>query len=188
MNTLMLSQMGLSLVGSWGAYASAGIQSDLEERIQSYRNTMNRLSAARATNAVTVNQVRARDAAVQADTVIQRQAITDQAQAEVEAAAAGVMGNSVRMTTRDLRASAGRASFALERQANQQQAEFREQKTSIALSAITNTDVQVIPKPSLGAMLLGAGTNLLNIYDSHQPEGSRLLGPNGGRVNDLERL
>ena len=188
MNTLMLSQMGLSLVGSWGAYASAGIQSDLEERIQSYRNTMNRLSAARATNAVTVNQVRARDAAVQADTLIQRQAITDQAQAEVEAAAAGVMGNSVRMTIRDLRASAGRASFALERQANQQQAEFREQKTSIALSAITNTDVQVIPKPSLGAMLLGAGTNLLNIYDSHQPEGSRLLGPNGGRVNDLERL
>ena len=188
MNTLMLSQMGLSLVGSWGDYATAGIQADLQERIQAYSNTMNRLSAARAENAVTVNQARAQDAAVQADLLIQRQAMTDQAQAEVEAAAAGVTGNSVKMVMRDLRASAGRASFAQERQANQQQAEFREQKTSIAISAITNTDVQVIPKPSLGTMLLGAGTNLLDIYDRHQPEGSRLLGPNGGRVNDRERL
>lgn len=188
MSALMLSQMGLSLVGQWGALATSNIQAGLEERIQAYRNTMNRLSAARSENAVTVNQVRTRDAAVQAATMIQRQAITDQAQAEVDAAAAGVTGNSVEMAVRDLKASAGRARYAQERQANQQLAELREQKTSIAISAITNTDVQVIPRPSIGAMLLGAGTNLLNIYDSHQPEGSRLFGPNGGRVNDRERL
>jgi len=188
MSALMLSQMGMSLTSSWGQYATANIQADLQSKIQDYRNTMTRLSAARSENAVTVNQVRVRDAAVAADQMIQKQAMQDQARQEVDAAAAGVAGNSVEMAVRDLKASAGRASYAQKRQANQQQAELREQKTSIAISAITNQDVQVIPRPSVGSMLLGATTSLLNIYDSHQPEGSRLLGPNGGRVDDQERL
>lgn len=188
MNTLLLSQMGMSLASSWGQYATANIQTDLQSKIQDYRNTMTRLSAARSENAVTVNQVRTRDAAVAANQMIQKQAMQDQARQRVDAAAAGVTGNSVAMVVRDLKASAGRASYALKRQVNQQHAEFREQRTSIALSAITNQDVQVIPRPSVGSMLLGATTNLLSIYDSHQPEGSRLFGPNGGRVNDQERL
>lgn len=188
MSYLMNAQMGMSLVSSWGQYATSKIQSDLQSKIQDYRNTMTRLSAARSTNAVTVNQVRVRDAAVEADQIIQKQAMQDQARQEVDAAAAGVAGNSVEMAARDLKASAGRASYAQQRQVTQQQAELREQKTSIAISAITNQDVQVIPTPSVGSMLLGATTNLLSIYDSHQPEGSRLLGPNGGRVNDQERL
>lgn len=188
MSYMMASQMGLSLVNSWGQYQTASIQADLQERIQAYQNTMNRLSAARAENAVTLNEVRTRDAAVQADQMIQKQAMQDQGRAEVDAAAAGVTGNSVEMAARDLKASAGRASYAVKRQTAQQQAELRNQKTSIAISAITNTNIQVIPQPSVGSMLLGAGTNLLNIYDSHQPEGSRLLGPNGGRVGDENNL
>ena len=188
MNTLMLSQMGMSLASSWGQYQTASIQADLQERIQSYRNTMSKLSAARSTNAITVNEARARDAATQADTLIQRQSMKDQAQQEVTAAAAGVKGNSVEMAARDLRASAGRARFAQKRQHHMQMGDLSNQRTSVAIGAITNQDIQVIPKPSVGSMLLGAGTNLLSIYDSHQPEGSRLLGPNGGRVNDTERL
>lgn len=188
MNTLMLSQMGLSLASSWGQYQSASITADLQERIQAYRNTMSKLSAARSLNAVTVNEARAGDAATQADVMIQQQAMRDQSRQEVDAAAAGVTGNSVEMAARDLRASAGRARFAQKRQHHQQMTDMSNQRTTIAIGAITNQDVQVIPKPSIGGMLLGAGTNLLSIYDSHQPEGSRLLGPNGGRVNDTERL
>lgn len=188
MNTLMLSQMGLSLAGTWGQFQTASIQADLQERIQAYRNTMSKLSAARSMNAVTVNEVRSRDAATQADVMIQQQSMRDTARQEVDAAAAGVTGNSVEMAARDLRASAGRARFAQKRQHHQQMAEMGAQRQSIAIAAITNQDIQVIPRPSIGSMLLGAGTNLLSIYDSHQPEGSRLLGPNGGRVNDTERL
>ena len=175
MSALMAAQMGLSLAGSWGQFQTASINADLQSKIQDYRNTMSRLSAARATNAVNVNKVRVRDAAVQADQLIQRTAMKDQARAEVDAAAAGGAGNSGEMVVKDLKASAGRASYAQRRQAHQQQAELDEQKTSIAIAAVTNQDIQVIPKPSVGSLLLGAGTNLLGIYDSHQPEGSRIL-------------
>lgn len=175
MSYLMASQMGMSLVGGWGQYATASIQANLQTKIQDYRNTMSRLSSARAENAITVNEVRVRDASMQADDLIQRTAMKDQARAEVDAAAAGVSGNSVEMIARDLKASAGRASYAQRRQANQQLAELDEQRTSTAIAGITNQDVQVIPKPSVGSLLLGAGTNLLNIYDSHQPEGSRII-------------
>jgi hypothetical protein len=171
----MAAQMGMSLVDSWGDYQMTKIQTEAQEKIQAYRNTMNMLSAARSQNAITTNQVRVRDAAKRAEEVIQRTALIDQSKAEVNAAAAGVAGNSVEMTMRDLRASAGRASYAQRRAAFTQMADMSEQKTSVAIAAITNTDVQVIPKPSAGMALLGAGTNLLNIYDSHQPEGSRLL-------------
>jgi len=173
--TLMAAQMGLSLVSSWGQWKTASIQADLQSTIQDYRNTMSRLSAARAQNANTVNEVRTKDASIEADSLIQRTAMKDQARLEVEAAAAGVAGNSVEMVARDLKASAGRASYAQRRQTHQQLAEISSNRTSIAIAAITNEDVQVIPKPSVGSMLLGAGPNLLNIYDSHQPEGSRLL-------------
>lgn len=175
MNTLMMAQMGLSLAGGWGEYATASIQADLQGKIQDYRNTMQNLSAARAKDAVTTNEIRTRDASIQADQLIQRTAMKDQGRQEVDAAAAGVAGNSVEMAARDLKASAGRASYAQRRQANQQLAELGEQRKTIAISAITGKDIQVIPKPSIGSMLLGAGTNLLSIYDSHQPEGSRIL-------------
>lgn len=188
MNALMYSQMGLSLVQGLGQYQSASIQAKLQQRIIDYRNTMSRISAARSLNAVTVNEARTRDTAVQSDVMIQQQAIQDQSRQVVDAAAAGVAGNSVDMIAKDLRASAGMAGFAQKRKLHQQMAEMGAQRQSIAIGAITNEDVQVVPKPSIGAMLLGAGANLLDIYDSHQPEGSRLLGYNGGRVNDRQRL
>lgn len=175
MSEVMAAQMGMALVDSWSQYQTARIQAGLQSKIQDYRNTMSRLSAARATNAVTINSVRVRDASVQADQIIQRTALQDQARAEVDAAAAGVAGNSVEAVMKDLRASAGRASYAQRRQAHQQQAELLEQKTSIAIAAVTNQDIQVVPKPSVGSLLLGAGTSLLEIYDSHQPAGSRTL-------------
>ena len=184
----MYSQMGLSAVQSLGQYASASIQTKLQRSMQEYRNTMSQLSAARAKNAVTINENRAQDAATQAEQMIQRQAIQDQGRQAVDAAAAGVTGNSVEMAARDLRASAGRASYAQERQHQQAMAEMGEQRKSIAIGAIMNQDISVIPKPSAGSMLLGMGTNLLSIYDSHQPEGSRILGPNGGRVNSTNLL
>jgi hypothetical protein len=178
----------MSLTSSLGEFASARIQAGLEEKMQAYRNTMSKLSAARATNAVQVNEARTVDAATIADAMMQRQALQDQGRVEMEAAASGTTGNSVKMVMDDLKASAGRASYAQKRQTSQALSEMREDRKSIAINSVLNKDIQVIPKPSIGSALLGAGTNLLNIYDSHQPEGSRILGPNGGRVNDKNLL
>lgn len=183
-NNLMLSQMALSISGMYAQYSSAGIQADLQQTIQNYRNTMSDISAARALNATVVNEVRTVDAALLNNQAIQKQAMQDQSQLEVQAAAAGVAGNSVKLAARDLKASAGRAQYAQQRQLKQQMSEIEGQRTSINVARITNQDVQVIPKPSLGSMLLGASTKLLDIYDSHQPEGSRLFGYNGGNISD----
>jgi len=171
----MLAQMGMSLTSAWGQFQTASIQADLQEKLQEYRNSMSRLSSAMQTNAVTVNAVRSRDAAVRADFSIQQQAMRDQARAEVEAAAAGVKGNTVDAIAKDLKASAGSASYAQKRMLHQKMQGFNDQKTSIAVAGIADQDVQVIPKPSIGSALLGAGTTLLDIYDSHQPPGSKLL-------------
>lgn len=175
MSALMLAQMGLSIAGSIGEYATASTAAKVQKSIQDYRNTMSKLQEARAMNAVTVNEIRTMDESRRNDDLIQRTAIADQSQAEVNAAAAGVKGNSVDMIARDLKASAGRASYAQRRQVHQQLADMGEQRKSIAIGTVMNKDVQVIPKPSVGALLLGAGTRLLDIYDSHQPPGDRLL-------------
>lgn len=175
MSNVMFAQMGLSLVGSWGDYQSASIEADLAGKIQNYRNAMGKLSAARAENAVTVNEARVQDANMENQFLLQRTALQDQAKQEVQAAAAGVTGGSVALAARDLKASAGRASYAQRRNMHQKKAELSAQKTTIAINAITGQDTQVIPQPSIGSMLLGAGTNLLNIYDSHQPPGERIL-------------
>lgn len=168
-NTLMLSQMGLSLVGAWGQYQSASISAGLQTKIQEYRNTMTALKSAQASNAITSNEIRTRDDAILLDTDIQKQAIEDQGAAAVAAGAAGVDGNSVEMVARNLKASAATASYRVQREEKQRQAGFRSQRTTLAINAAMNKDVTVIPKPSIGSMLLGATTNLLDIYQSHQP-------------------
>lgn len=183
MSALMYSQMGLAAVSGLADFANARSNAALQQRIQNYRNTMSALSAARSRNAVTENQSRLKGAALDTFRQIQQRSLQDQATAEVEAAAAGVTGNSVRLAVRDLRSSASLAKFSLQRQTAQQIQELGAQKTTISLNALMNRDTQVIPKPSIGAAMLGIGANILSIYDSHQTPGNRLLGPNGGRVN-----
>ena len=167
MNYLMLSQMGLDLTGSLGDFASARIEADMARSMQSYRNTMAALSAARSKNAITINEIRTRDAAVQQDDLIQRTSMRDKARAEVNAAAAGVKGNTIDQIATDLTMSAHRAQYARERQLNQQMSEFGEQRKSVALDLLMSKDTQVIPKPSIGSLLLGSATSLMQIQQSH---------------------
>jgi hypothetical protein len=167
--------MGLSLASDVGGYFQAASSAKLQERMQQYRNTMSELSAARSMNAISINEARLQDTAIEQDQLIQRAGIADQGAAAVAAAAAGVKGNSVDMVMHDLRGSAGRATYAANRSVVQQRSEMSEQRTSVAIGAIMNRDVSVIQKPSIGMSLLGAGTNLLKIYDSHQPAGDKIL-------------
>lgn len=173
--SIMAAQMGLAAISGIGDFMVSGIQADLQRATIAYQNTMNALSAARQKNAVTVNEIRTRDAGMRSEFDIQQAALQQEADAEVMAAAAGVAGNSVDYVMNDLRSSAAKAKYANRRNVNAQLVEMAEQKKTIDLNAIMGRNTQVIPKPSVGSMLLGVGTNLLKIYDSHQPEGQRVF-------------
>ena len=168
--SIMMAQMGLAGLGAVTDYMAASDEAKIQRRMQQYRNTLNRLSAERQISAINTNEDRARSSYAQNESVIQRTSIADKGRATVAAAAAGVKGNSVDMQLRDLQGSADKASFFARRQFHQQMADSGEQKKSVAIGAVANQDLQVLPKPSVGAMLLGAGTNLLSVYQSHQPE------------------
>lgn len=168
--SIMMAQMGLAGIGMVTDYMAARDEAAMARKMQKYRNAVNQLNARRQTSAVNVNESRMRSAGAQAEDMIRRTSIVDQGRAAVAAAAAGVKGNSVSMVSREMQGSADRASFAARRQLNQQMADSKQQKASIAIGAVMNEDIQIIPKPSMGAMLLGAGTNLLSIYQSHQPD------------------
>ena len=168
--SIMMAQMGLAGLGAVSDYMAAADEAKIERRMQQYRNTLNRLSAERQISAINVNEDRARSSYAQNESIIQRTSIADKGRATVAAAASGVKGNSVDLQLRDLQGSADKASFFARRQFHQQMSDSGEQKKSVAIGATANQDLQIIPKPSVGAMLLGAGTNLLGIYRSHQPE------------------
>lgn len=185
---MMLAQMANALVGSVSGFASASIESRLQEAIQDYRNTMAKLNGSLQMNAIGRNEVATRDQASRTLFDVQQRALEDQSQAEFSAAVAGVTGNSVKTAVNDLKASAGQAEYAVKRNTQYQMNSLRDQRTSTAIAAVTGQDVTVIPKPSPASALLGLGTELLDIYDSNAPEGSRLFGPNGGHVGDTNLL
>ena len=174
--SLMYAQMGLAAASTLGDFATTSIQAKMQEAQRAFQNHMSDLSAARSKNAITTNEVRTQDAAVRADVQIQKIALSDQANAEVAAAAAGTAGNSVDMVMSDLRASAGGASYANRRNANQQMIEMGAQRQSVAIAQVTNKNIQIIPKPSIGSLLLGGAASMIDIYDSNQPDGQGLLG------------
>lgn len=172
---LMMAQMGMSGLSTFASYMDARGEARINKKMQAYRNTIAKLGAARQLNAVTQNEELIKGQAAETDSLIQQQNIVQKGRAAVAAAAAGVAGNSVDVVANDLQASANKVSYAQRRQANQQLAELGETRKTIAINTILGEDIQVIPKPSVGALLLGVGTNMLSIYDSHQPEGSKLI-------------
>ena len=174
-SNIMYARMGLAIGQSVGSFFSAGREADLKRKVQDFRNFVTDLQAARAQNTVTLNQARVQDTGTQADLLIQRRAIQQEAQQEVSAAAAGITGNTVELIARDLNASEGRARFSQSQEVFQKQSQLGAQKKSIGINATLNRDIQVIPKPSFGAALLGLGSQLVSIYDQSQPEGQRIL-------------
>lgn len=175
MSYIMAAQMGLSLVNTAASFASSSIEAGLSDTMQKYRNTVAALQAARQQNAVEINAIRERRAEANNLLLIEKTSIRDQGIAEVQAAAAGVEGNSVDAVMRDLKASAINASYEVKKQSQEAQREFAEQKRTININRIVGESREVIPRPSPAMAVLGLGTQALNIYNSHQPESQRLF-------------
>lgn len=170
----MYTQMGMQIVGGLVSHAQAKEQARMQAVIQKYRNTMAAISAAQNINVSVVNEVANRDAAVRAGIQLDEQAMKDQAASEVGAATAGVSGSSVSLTMRQLERSAVAANEARLHQLKAQNRASNQERRNIRVQEAFQKDIQVIPKPSIGATLLGIGTGVIDVYNSNMPKGSRI--------------
>jgi len=183
----MMAQMGLSLVQGWGQYQTASIQARMQQDVQDYKNTMSALSAAQSKNTITSNEISVRDASIRASDALQQQSLKQQGAAAVSAGAAGVSGNTTDLVMRDLVSSAAQANKSRLNELSAQYRAFGQERKNVNLGQIYNKDVSVIPKPSAASALLGIGTNLLSIWDSHQTPGNTIAANLSGTTGMLRR-
>lgn len=173
MSKLMYADMGLSVVAGLTQFGVAREQSKLQAAMQKYQNTMSALSTGQSLNNITRNAVAVRDNRVFADLSIQTSAMEEQAAFKVEAAAAGVIGNSVAVGLRARQADAARAQTSLARKFNSELLAVEDQKKQVRLSEVYNQDISPISRPNLGAALLNTGMQMVDIWDKHNPEDRR---------------
>ncbi len=172
--SLMYAQMGMKVVDALSAHGQAKHKVRMEEIMRDYQQTMSDISAAQQLNTMTANEISARDASIRAASALDIQSLQDRAGAEVEAAAAGVAGGSVRNTMRGLTRSRLMAKKAMHDKVQAQKRSFTQDRRNVALARVMNKDVSVIPKPSAASALLGLGASMIDIYDSHQPDGQKI--------------
>lgn len=175
MSYIMAAQMGLSIAQGVGDFIASSAEADVSLAVQKYRNTIAALQAARQSNAVELNAVRHIGAEADQQLLIEKTSIRDKGAVAVQAAAAGVEGNSVDAVMRDLTASAINSSYKVKKASQQTQREFAENKRSISISKLLGEDRSVIPQPSPAMAVLGVASKLTSIYNSHQPESQRLF-------------
>lgn len=171
--SLMYAQMGLAGINAISGYGTAKHNASMQRMQQDYTNSMNAFAAAQALNTQTANETSLRDAAVTAKLAMQGQSMQDMARAEVSAAAAGVAGGSVDAAMRGLTRSKLQAQMALKRKMQSHSRANAASRRGIALNKAMGKDISVIPKSSVASALLGLGAQMIDIYDSHQPEGQQ---------------
>lgn len=176
MPQLMYAQMGLTAVNSIANVGVASEQSKLQTALQNYHNTISALQGAQARNIATREEIAVRGAGVREDLELQRQTIIAEGQARVSSAVAGVSGGSVDRVMQGIRNASARAQYGRERRIKQQFQTFGQERRNIALAQALNKDISVIPKPTAASTLVGISTDLLRVYDAHQPEGEQLFG------------
>jgi hypothetical protein len=132
-------------------------QQKLQQSMQDYRNEITGISARLQENQTTLQEIDASNASRAADQQLQLLAMSDQANAEVSSAAAGVTGGSSDAVMRGLRRSALNAQRARIDSTDNAMQGLGQQRTNIALSEIFQTDNTVLPKPSFAALLLSVG-------------------------------
>ena len=171
--SLMYMQMGMSVLDTLSGISQANHEYEMTKMVQKHQHTMSALSTAMNLNTNTRNMVSLRDATVRAKQAVDVQSMQDAASTEAGAAAAGVRGGSVAGAMRGIMRSNLAAKHTVRRNALGQQGAMQQERKNIVLSGVMNRDISVIPKPSVASALLGLGANLIDIYDTHQPDGER---------------
>lgn len=170
-NGMMYAQMGMAAISAFSSYSAVKHQGKMREIQQKYHNKMVAISQASELNTLTENELQTRDAFKRAEVAILGDALRSEADAELNAAVAGVRGKSVEATQTGLARSKLTAQFTLQRKRKAQMILHDEQFKSIKLQAIRSRDTAIIPKPSITAAVAGLGMNLIDIYDQHAAPG-----------------
>lgn len=174
MANLMYAEMGLNFAQGLSSFLIGGEQAKAARAMQRYQETLSALSAAASKNAVTLNEVEARDAAVNARIQIGTEAMQDVADFDVEAAALGVIGNSVEAGRRARDADAARARADVSSQLDSQLSQYSRQRKQIELDQIYGRDTSVIRNPSIGGLLLGTAASMTDTWERHNPTDRRI--------------
>ena len=169
MSSLMYADMGITAVQGITGYLVGSEAAKTQSILQRYRNTMLALSAAQAQNNVTQNQVSTRDQAVLQSAADQITKIERTEEARVAAAAAGVAGDSVDSTLQAIARQSAQQSLSRTRALRTEDVRIAQQRRGIATDVAYGKDISVIPRPSLGAALLGTTARLGDVWDMHNP-------------------
>lgn len=174
MANLMYAEMFTGVISGIGQHMVSRENAKLAAAQRKYNRTMSALSASVSRNVITENEADLRDQSVFARLSIQTAAMQEQGQFDVEAAAAGMIGNSIDVGRRQLEADATRARSSIERQALQSRRQLGQARSQVAMDEIRQRDMTPLPKADLGSALFNIGQGLFNTWEAHNPVDRRL--------------
>lgn len=172
--SIMYAQMGMSVIGAFASHSAQKHDYKMQKMTRRYMETMSAIAAASQLNTQTLNEIEMRDAGVRAGVSIEAASRRDKGALEVAAASAGIEGGSVVNSMRGLERSRLLARAARQDALEGQARQNTQQRRNIAMSRAMNKDVSPLVAPSAADALLGLGAAVIDIYDSHQPQGSRV--------------
>ena len=170
----MIGSMATQAVSAYGDYSTSKIQYRMDQAAREHKKIMGALSSAQQQNALTTAEVQTRDAGIRALRSIELQSLHTKSEATVNAAAAGVTGNSVDSSLQNLRRSALNANAARKASLISKFQGIEQERKNVRLSQIYGRDVSVSIPPNPTTALLGLGKSMLETWDQNQPEGMKL--------------
>lgn len=169
MANLMYAEMFSNVIGGISQYMVSREQAKLAASQRKYNRTMAALSASVSRNVVTENEASLRDQSVFARLSIQAAGMQERAAFDVEAAAAGITGNTIAVGRRQRTADEARALTSMERQNLQSRRQLGQQRSQIRMDEIRGRDVSPLPRANLGAAMFGIAGGLLDTWNAHNP-------------------
>lgn len=166
---MLAGQLALSAVDRGMSSAASEAQYKADKKWKKYQNTMLALSAAQSQNAVTTNVTQQTLASATQALEIDKATMGARGDAVVQAAAAGVGGNSVASGIRAVERSGANAEFQRQEDLRNAYLGFDYERRNIAMSAKMGENSSYIPKPSSVSSYLGfakdVGSVGLDNYD-----------------------
>ena len=143
-------------ISAYGSYAADKARTTAQKAVQKYQNTMVNIADAMNQNVITTNTTLNIKQSARKAIALDRNELTAVGAATVNAAAAGVRGNSVDNTVDSIQRGAGLLEHQRELDLEQQFSQQFNQRLNSAFSAKQNQDRSYIAKPSLAGAMFGA--------------------------------
>ena len=166
--------MGAQLIGQVGSAVMGHLAKKREakfmESVKAYNNTFVDITKSNNLNAIKVRTIQGRDQATRDAFTIQTHRLEAEAEAEVNAAAAGVQGNSVALTMMQVNRQAANAEHRRQEGLKSHYISMNRAHINTRLSAAGQKNNDYIPKPQAASMLAGIGQSTYKTINQYYPE------------------